>query len=145
MSQGPSSSFGVRLAGVGLLLPGGEALDYLASAPVYPLPQAARRVVGLTQLRGHPVVVLDGAVEPLAPASTVFRMPVLVIGAPPDGAALVVDAPPQAVRVAGPASGTPRPQCPFADALEAAVGDDAGQAWWIFDARRLFATLAEAA
>ena len=47
----PNPLFGVRVAGVPLLLPQGAPLEYLAAAPVYPLPRAGRGVLGLTQLR----------------------------------------------------------------------------------------------
>lgn len=144
MTQAQQRSFGVRLAGVNLLLPAGAALEYLAAVAVYPLPGAARRVVGLTQLRGQPLVVLDGATRPVAPAATVCRMPVLVIGQAPEGAALVVEAPPRPVVCTEALADADAPECPFRGALGGAVRDDGGQPWWTFEPRRLFEALAGA-
>lgn len=145
MTQAQQRSFGVRIAGVNLLLPAGAALEYLATVAVFPLPGAARRVVGLMQLRGQPMVVLDGAMQPMAPAATVCRMPVLVLGGAPEGAALVVEAPPRAVAsAAGPVADAVRPECPFRDALGESSRDESGQAWWSVDPRRLFEILAGA-
>lgn len=127
-----------------LLLPGGVALEYLASVPVYPLPRAGARVVGLMQLRGHPIVVLDGATQPVASGAAVCRMPVLVVGAAPEGAALVVDDAPRPVNATRIVADAARPDCPFGAALGDAVGDDGGRLWWTFDAKRMFAVLAEA-
>lgn len=141
--------FGVRCGGVPLLLPEGESLEFVAEAPVYPLPLARLRVAGLTQLRGHPLVVLD-SVEPGAQAAGgIRRLPVLVIGAGPDAGALRVDAPPQAVEPGRVVDGAVAPVCAFRDALLEAVGASrpAGQdgppmLWWRFEARRLFELLA---
>ncbi len=148
--------FGVRVAGVPLLLPQGAPLEYLAAAPVYPLPQAGRGVLGLTQLRGHPVVVLVSGGAAARLSGAIPRTAVLVIGEMPDGGAICVDGPPEAVDIAGPAAAAQVPPgCPFADTLEAAfeqaasdTPDDGRSApgpatvWWRFDPRRLFAALA---
>ena len=147
--------FGVRVAGVPLLLPRGAQLEYLAAAPVYPLPQAGRGVLGLTQLRGHPVVVLvPGGAAPRA-SGTVARASVLVVGEMPDGGAICVDGPPEPVEIAGRAAAAPSlPDCPFASVLEEAFEQSAAQGepgqgrgagvtvWWRFDPRRLFSVLA---
>jgi hypothetical protein len=152
----PSPLFGVRVAGVPLLLPQGAPLEYLAAAPVYPLPRAGRGVLGLTQLRGHPVVVLVPTGQAARIAGSVPRAAVLVIGEMPDGGAICVDGPPEPVEIAGPAqAAAPPPECPFAAVLGEPVaqaapagraeGDGAGTqttVWWRFEPRRLFETLA---
>ncbi|HWS73738.1 MAG TPA: hypothetical protein VN324_01235, partial [Quisquiliibacterium sp.] len=114
--------FGIELVGVSLLLPE-SALEHLAAAAVFPLPGAGPRVLGLTQLRGHPLVAVDAD-----PASGRWRAPaqrhaLLVIGVPPEAGALVVEAPPRPVRIGGPCPDAPRPDVDFADALSDAVHD----------------------
>lgn len=139
--------FGVRVAGVGLLLPQGEPLEYLAAAPVHPLPLCGPRVAGLVQLRGHPVVVLDAAVATARAGSPIPRRAVLVIGAAPDAAGLCVDGPPEPVHPEPVAGHVAAPDCAFRQALGeplAQAPDARGGArlWWRFDARRLFELLA---
>jgi len=148
--------FGVRVAGVPLLLPQGAPLEYLAAAPVYPLPRAGRGVLGLTQLRGQPVVVLVPTGQASRVLGAVARAAVLVIGEMPDGGAICVDGPPEPVEIAGPAEAAVPPSgCPFAGVLAEALAQatpkvpgepqDAGApatVWWRFDPRRLFETLA---
>jgi hypothetical protein len=151
-----SPLFGVRVAGVPLLLPQGVPLEYLAAAPVYPLPRAGRGVLGLTQLRGHPVVVLVPTGQASRIAGAVARVSVLVIGEMPDGGAICVDGPPEPVEIAGPApAATAPPDCcfasvlgePLAQAASAVQGEGQGggkqsTVWWRFEPRRLFETLA---
>lgn len=135
--------FGVRIAGVSLLLPEGP-LEHVSDATVHPLPGAGRRVAGITQLRGQPIVVLDprdaGSIE--TPEDS--RVALLVIGAPPEAGALLVDGPPRSVRVGEPGREVPLPDAPFAAALDSAFADadDPSSHWWSFDAPRLFARLA---
>ncbi|RPH66103.1 MAG: chemotaxis protein CheW [Burkholderiales bacterium] len=115
----PAARFGVRLAGVAVAMPAGTAMEFVADAAIYPLPLAPARVAGLMQLRGYPLVVLDASLNPQAGGGTT-RHDVLVLGQPPQAAALLVDDPPQALpdgawRAAG---GAP-PDCAFASALQA--------------------------
>jgi hypothetical protein len=140
-SAGEPGTYGVRVAGVGLLLPQSLSLEYLPSAPVYPLPRVRARVRGLVQVRGQPLVVLDPG--PAGGSGAARRLPLLVIGEAPDGAAVVVDAPPEAVVPGASLPGAERPEVPFADALGEACADSgrAGAVWWRFDPRRLFETL----
>lgn len=140
-SASEPGTFGVRVAGVGLLLPQSLSLEYLPSAPVFPLPRAGPRVRGLVQVRGQPLVVLDPG--PVGGSGGGRRLPLLVIGEAPDGAAVVVDAPPEAVVPGASLPGKERPDVPFAGALEEACADSvrAGAVWWRVDARRLFETL----
>jgi len=101
-------------------------------------------VLGLAQLHGQPIVVLDPSARPAVSAPAMHRRPVLVLGGAPDGAAVAVDAPPVPVRAGEPRGDTPLPDCVFAAALEGAVADagDPARTWWRFDPRRLFETLA---
>ena len=144
MSDSASSRFGVRVGGVSLLLPPELACEFVARATVVPLPRAGRRVLGLTQLRGQPIVVLDASAHPAALPPALRRHSVVVLGGPPDGAAIVVDDAPEPVRAGATLPDAPAPECAFAGALEGAVKDaaDASRTWWRFDPRRLFEALA---
>ena len=143
----PAARFGARLGGVGVALPAGTALEFVADAAIYPLPLAPARVAGLMQLRGQPLVVLDPSTEPAA-ATAMRRRDVLVVGKPPQAAALLVDGPPQALVEAGwQPAGERAPDCPFASALHV-VGREPGQRggpgeiWYEADPERLFEALA---
>lgn len=92
----PATRFGARLAGVAVAFPAGTPLEFVADAAIYPLPLAPGHVAGLTQLRGQPLVVLDPAKHPAA-VRAITRRDVLVVGQPPQAAALLVDGPPQAL------------------------------------------------
>jgi chemotaxis signal transduction protein len=139
----PDGRFGVLVAGVPLLLPA-VALEHVAAATVFPLPGAGEHVLGLAQLRGHPVVVLDAGPAEAQRRAPGHRPSLLVIGTPPEAGALVVDGAPRPVRVGGDCPEADRPQSPFADALDGAVrdADDGTTLWWGFDPRRLFELLA---
>lgn len=142
-ASGSSGRFGVLVAGVPLLLPA-VALEHVAAATVFPLPGAREHVLGLAQLRGHPVVVLDAGPAGAQRRAPGHRSSLLVIGTPPEAGALVVDGAPRPVRIAGSCPGADRPQAPFADALDEALrdADDGSKLWWRFDPRRLFELLA---
>ncbi|GAA4404377.1 chemotaxis protein CheW [Quisquiliibacterium transsilvanicum] len=135
--------FGVLVAGVPLLLPA-VALEHVAAATVFPLPGAGEHVLGLMQLRGHPVVVLDAGPAAEQRRAPAHRASLLVIGTPPEAGALVVDGAPRAVRVAAGCPQAGRPQASFADALGEALqdADDGSTLWWHFDPRKLFELLA---
>ncbi len=77
-------------------MPAGTPLEFIVGAAVYPLPLAPARVAGLMQLRGQPLVVLDASPAP-AVGNALCRRDVLVVGKPPQAAALLVDGPPQAL------------------------------------------------
>lgn len=115
----PATRFGVRLAGVAVAMPAGTAMEFVADAAIHPLPLAPARIAGLMQLRGHPLVVLDASPHPQAVGATT-RHDVLVLGQPPQAAALLVDDPPQALPDGAwrAARGAP-PDCAFASALRA--------------------------
>ena len=136
--------FGVRIAGVGVLLPTDQTLEYVASATCFPLPGAGRRVVGMMQLRGHPIVVLDAAVQPAPARHEIRRAAVLVIGTVPEAGAVLVDAPPEQVETGEVASDAARPGSVF-DAALSRPSTDARQAdrlWWHTDVRHMFRILA---
>ena len=118
--------FGVRFGGVALALPPALPLVFLDRAVVHPLAGAPGAVIGLTQLQGHPLVVLEAAPRAAAPA--VRRCPVLVIGSP---AQAVHDDPPRA------------PDCAFGAALRAAWREASPphRHWWSFDAPTLLRLL----
>lgn len=139
----PSNGFGVIVAGVGLLLPR-VALEHVPAATVFPLPGAGAHVLGLVQLRGHPVVVLEAVPAEAEHRSPGHRPSLLVIGSPPEAGALVVAAAPRAIRVGEAAVQAQPPGVPFAAALEGAQADldDLDMLWWRFDPRRLFELLA---
>lgn len=143
----PATRFGARLGGVGVALPLGTALEFVADAAIYPLPLAPARIAGLMQLRGQPLVVLDPATEPVA-ATAMRRRDVLVVGKPPQAAALLVDGPPQALVDGSWQPGRERlPDCPFAPALDVVDREPgpragAGEVWYEADPERLFEALA---
>lgn len=139
----PSSvRFGVRLAGVAVAMPAGTPMEYVVGASVFPLPLAPARVAGLMQLRGQPFVVLDASSRPAVVAG-LSRHDVLVVGQPPQAAALLVEGPPQALAEAsGPlAHGLP-PDCAFASALGVGrIDERSGDAWYDIDPVRLIGAL----
>lgn len=142
----PATRFGARLGGVGVALPVGTALEFVADAAIYPLPLAPARIAGLMQLRGQPLVVLDASARP-AGVATIERRDVLVMGRLPQAAALLVDGPPRPL-VDGqwhPVRSAP-PDCAFASAIDVAgqapwPARDAGEALHEIDPERLFAAL----
>ena len=156
--SGSTRVFGVRVGGVALALPPGEMLEYVADAPVYPLPLVGRRVLGLMQLRGHPIVVVDPQSQQQRVRETLVRRQVLVIGSAADGGALCVDGPPVVLAPGSVVHCAVRPDCSFCGVLDealACVPDEPGEPgepgrapaartalWWRFDPRRLFAVLA---
>jgi len=135
--------FGVRFGGIDLALPGDMPLVFLDRAVVHPLAGAPAAVAGLTQLQGHPVVVLEA--EPLALLPAIRRCAVLVIGAPGQGAGLRVDRAPVAITVdesSRTRSANP-PACSFGAVLRAPLRDaaDPQRLWWTFEAPALFRLL----
>lgn len=135
--------FGVRLAGVPLLLPE-TALEHVQAASVFPLPGAAAGVLGLAQVRGHPVVVLGPTAPDGQRRSPAPRQALLVIGTPPEAAALAVDGPSQPVRPGAQQAGAMPPATSFAGVLDRAFADadEPGVLWWSFEPRQLFEALA---
>ena len=133
---------GVRFGGVALALPPALPRVFLDRAVVHPLAGAPGAVIGLTQLQGHPLVVLEAAPRAAAPA--VRRCPVLVIGSPAQGAALCVDEAPVAITLEAVHDDPPRaPDCAFGAALRAAWREASPphQHWWSFDAPTLLRLL----
>ncbi len=143
IAAGDGPRFGVPVAGVPVLLPIGTLLEYVAEAAVFPLPRSPRRVIGLLQLRGMPVTVFDPASAFERPAPQLRREAVLVIGQGAEAGAVLVDAVPGQVDIAGDEpDARPAAACVFADALGSAIRDGAGRNWWPVDPRRLFELLA---
>ncbi|HLT25750.1 MAG TPA: hypothetical protein VK047_03560 [Zeimonas sp.] len=150
MTQAPS--FGVRLAGLPVRLPAGTPLEFVPRAALHPLPLAPRRVAGLMQLRGQPIVVLDASPHEPMPAAAAALAPrdVLVVGALPNAAALLVEGAPQPTPVEAPAIGLPLARagaladCAFFDAIVShRVAEGDGGEWYEVDPARLFAALLE--
>lgn len=161
--------FGVRLAGLPVLFPAGEMLEYHPEVTVWRIPLAPARLAGLMQLRGHPVPVFDAGRAPAdAPPN---RAAVLVVGDAAGAAALIVESAPLSVELAdaGPhagrrtgdeaGSGRKAPQGEtdpgLDDALDelaasvcfrAALGepqaDRSGRRWWPVAPAQLFDSLA---
>jgi len=142
----PSSRFGMTIAGVNLLMPAGRAAEFLVAAPVYPLPMAPRRIRGVTQLRGLPVLVFDAGVDAPAFLPSLARRSLLVLEDEPDAFALLTDVPPRAVGTLAAAGPVPRPDVPFGAALRQAQreqrGDGVEVLWWQTDFEQLFGMLA---
>lgn len=140
---GGPARFGVRFGGVALALPPALPLVFLDRAMVHPLAGAPGAVAGLTQLQGHPLVVLEAAARPAAPA--VRRCPVLVIGSPAQGAALRVDEAPVAIMLEAPLHDDPpgAPGCAFGAALRTPWREapPPHRLWWTFDAPTLLRLL----
>lgn len=150
MTQAPS--FGVRLAGLPVRLPAGTPLEFVPRTALHPLPLAPRRVAGLMQLRGQPVVVLDASSHEagsVAPAALAPR-DVLVVGMLPNAAGLLVEGVPQSTPPETLALGLPLERagvladCPFFDAIVShRVAESDGAEWYEVDPARLFAALLE--
>ncbi|MCO5107174.1 MAG: chemotaxis protein CheW [Burkholderiaceae bacterium] len=143
----PATRFGVRLGGVAVALPAGTPLEFVAGAVIYPLPLAPARVAGLMPLRGQPLLVLDPSKVPEA-AAAIRRRDVLVVGQPPQAAALLVDAAPQPLEDGSwHRAGTAPPDCAFASAIRfvdpgSASGRAPGEAWHEVDPAGLLESLA---
>lgn len=143
-AQGPAQAYGFTLGRVDLLLDPADDAQYVADATVYPLFLAPAGVLGLIQVRGQPVPVLDADPQPQRLAQRPNHVQVLVVGGGFDAGALRVEHPPQAVALApGETSAAPpRPECAFANALREPERDSGGRWWWRFDAPQLFRALA---
>lgn len=157
--------FGVRLAGLPILFPAGEMLEYLPEVTLWRMPLAPLRVAGLMQLRGHPVPVFDAAAgqgdEPPA------RAAVLVVGDVARAAALVVESAPLGVELVDGSRGAGdigdmgdmgdmgevdpgldraldelAASVPFRAALGQPLRDRSGQRWWPVSPAQLFESLA---
>lgn len=157
--------FGVRLAGLPILFPAGEMLEYLPEVTLWGMPLAPLRVAGLMQLRGHPVPVFDAAAgqgdEPPA------RAAVLVVGDAASAAALVVESAPLGVELVDGSRGAGdigdmgdmgdmgevdagldraldelAASVPFRAALGEPLRDRSGQRWWPVSPAQLFESLA---
>lgn len=144
MADGQPPLFGALLGGVRVVLPAGGAVAYLTDVAIHPLPGAPRRVMGLMQWQGHPVVVLDPGSPPLSGAATLRRQAVLVLGAAPASAALRVDEAPIPIALGAPLDAGGLPDCAFASTLSAPVADarDATRIWWHFSTEALCRALA---
>ena len=143
MADSLAPRFGATFGGVKVLLPEGIAAEYLPGQPVWPLPGAPRRMLGLAQLRGAPVPVFDASPAGPQELPVIGRRALLVLLVGSDPAALAVEAPPREVgAVASPAAaGVPRPACAFQEALAGPAVDARGELWWQLDAARLFEAL----
>lgn len=152
-----ATRYGLCVAGIRLAFPPGELLEFLPDAPIHRLPLAPSRLVGLVQLRGHPVAVFDFGGTPAPPAGE--RRPVLVVGEPSRAAALLVDEAPRALVVDEAGQGgddaqagdgeqpgdTPAGHVPgrtLERMLGPALRDADGTAWWPVESARLFELLA---
>ena len=78
----------VEVGGRRLGLPAARVREVAAVSTVTPVPTAPPSVVGLTQLRGHIVPVIDLAAEPRTPRP---NDPLIVVELGPARAALLVD------------------------------------------------------
>lgn len=141
---GAPALFGVRVGGVDVLLPTDQTLEYVAAATTYPLPGAGRRVVGMMQLRGHPIVVLDAGAQPASVRREIRRAAVLLVGSVPEAGAVLVDAPPEQVVTGDPVHDAARPGSVFDAALTHPARDarQADRVWWHVDVRQMFRILA---
>lgn len=145
--------FGIALGVLRLLTPPDRPAQFLASAAIHPLPLAPRRLRGLAQVRGHPISVVDVAVQAPGQLPTWQRHGLLVVGDPghaPLG--LLVDGPPVPLRVVGAASSpadatdAAPPAVSFASVLHSPVlchdgSNDEPTVWWQADFSALFEAL----
>lgn len=148
--QESAARFGVCVDGLQVLLPAGCLLEFLPRTRAWQLPLAPAGVLGLMQWRGHSLPVFQATKSLSLQARR--DPPVLVIGGPPDGAALVVDSAPMRVSLQAPEhregdhlvgdvlSPASRFACP--QALGEPLPDLSGVLWWPLDPARLFAELA---
>ncbi len=137
--------FGLQLAGVSVLTPPDSPAEFVAATPVYPLPMAPRRIRGVTQIHGHPVLVFDAALAAPTLLPVLSQRALLVLERQPDAVAILTDEPPQPVFVRAAAPEQARPDVVFAAALrDPLVCDQAGalQTWWQADFDQFFELLA---
>lgn len=150
--------FGVRLAGLPVVFPAGEMLEYLPEVTLWRMPLAPVRMAGLMQLRGHPVPVFDagGGQGDEPPA----RAAVLVVGDAAQAVALIVESAPEGVELGDAARtgdsahagdsaagvdhalGEIAASVSFRTALGAPLRDRSGQRWWPVSPVQLFESLA---
>ena len=143
----PRPRFGVVLSGVHVLLPAGVITEFVAQAPVYPVPRAPQRLLGLMQLRGQPVPVFDAAEQPDAELPRLRRRDVLLIGTGAEAGAVAVEAPPRPLSPVPGGERLPGPAVCFDAALGEGYVDPAEPdlTWWLLDPRPFFEILAQPA
>lgn len=126
--------YGCMVGELPVLLPPGVPVEYVADAAVHRFARAPARIVGLAQLRGLPVPVLDPSRDPAPAPAGVRRLHLLVLGSGAEAGALVVDGPP--VPLDGPwrpAEASPPRSVPFHPALEPPLARGpapGGALWW---------------
>lgn len=144
-AAGAGQQFAVSVAGVGLLLPGDLAIEYVADADVYPLPGAPRRLRGVMQVRGDPFPVFDAGRHDRWSWPVRARQRVIVVPVPAAGGAVIVDEAPRSVDAGDPVADMPPPGTAFDAALgqaRSAAGDPQVTCWWNVDFARFFELLA---
>ena len=156
-----AARYGLCVAGIRLAFPAGELLEFLPDAPIHRLPLAPPRLVGLVQLRGHPVAVFDFGDTPAPPPGE--RRPVLVVGEASRAAALMVDEAPRVLSIdeeqpldvshgdgqaelaegfAVGAGASPSLNRSLERVLGPALRDTDGESWWPVEPAGLFELLA---
>lgn len=121
--------FDIEIGGIRLLLPPGIPCEYFASAIVYPLPRAPRRLLGMMHLRGHPVPVFDTHSHPTDLLPIVQRCQLVVLRTSHEAVGLICDNPPGAVTLLGEIAEPPTELIAFNAALGTAyraTGEEPG-------------------
>lgn len=146
----PSDRFGIRLAGINLLLPHGQPAEYLADIAVYPIPLMPRRVRGAAQVGGRPVLVFAADEQAPERMPQIARKSIVMLAERGTALAIQVEAPPVALESIVPAS-QPRPAICIEPALLAPFQGHDGAAdsladndpiWWEVDCVAMFELLA---
>ena len=136
--------FGVILAGVPVLFPGGVITEFVVQASVYPVPRAPQRLLGLMQVRGQPVPVFDAALHPPRELPLLRRRDVLVVGTGMEAGALAIESAPRQLALIPLETPPAVPESCFAEAVEGAYYDpsEPQRVWWQLAPSRLFTILA---
>lgn len=139
--------FGVMLAGVPVLFPGGVITEFVVQASVYPVPRAPQRLLGLMQVRGQPVPVFDAALRPPRELALLRRRDVLVVGSGVEAGAVAIDTAPRQLALISLETPPTVPESCFAEAVEGAYYDpsEPQRVWWQLAPSRLFTILARRA
>lgn len=140
--------YGFRVAGLQLVPAARVLTEMMAEARVFPVPNAAPALAGVTNLRGTIVPLLDRRqVRRGAPNIRPFVQRALVFDRDDHRIGLLLDAPPELLSLVPAPANTQRPASTLSPFLTRAwsLVDEPQQIWWEFNHRAAFESLARSA